>query len=79
MNRIPLTNADGYPVAQYTFADVEDAKFFYSESQAVARLVFVDSRRGFTKVAPVVSDESGSYGLGAEVFEVMTEELQKVN
>ena len=77
--RIALVNRDGYPVAQYTFADVEEAKFFYTEAQAVARLVYVDGRRGFTKVAPVVTDgEGNSYGLASEAFEVMDSELVKV-
>jgi len=31
--RIALVNRDGYPVAQYIFADVEEAKEFYTEAR----------------------------------------------
>ena len=41
--------------------------------------MYVDSRQGFTKVAPVVTDAQGnSYGLASEAFEVMDSELLKV-
>ncbi len=72
--RKPLVNSDGYSLKQYQFKDVDDASFFYGPI-ANSIFVIVDSNRDWTKVAPIVADENGSFANVAETIEVSFDEL----
>ncbi len=76
--RKPLTNADGYPLPRYRFADVEDATFFYGETLAKSTFVVVDSNRNFMKIAPIVADDNGEFANGLEVTEVFPDDIVKI-